>query len=101
MYDYFPQGGLVISLVGVVGNSVCGSSLVTSNRLVTAAHCWFDGNRQAWQFVVVLGSQFLFSGGTRIATTNVIVHPQWTPSTLANDVAVIFLPTNVLFTRKY
>ncbi|KOB74999.1 Chymotrypsin-like serine protease [Operophtera brumata] len=90
--------GLVISLVGVAGNSVCGSSLLSGNRLVTAAHCWFDGWNQGTQFVVVLGSQYLFSGGTRIATSTVIMHPQWTPSTLGNDVAMIYLPTNVFFT---
>lgn len=95
------QAGLIISLLNIAGNSVCGSSLLTSTRLVTAAHCWFDGNNQAWQFVVVLGSQFLFSGGTRVATTNVVTHPQWTPNTLANDVAMIILPTNVQFTRKF
>nr|ANS56509.1 chymotrypsin-like serine protease 4 [Antheraea yamamai] len=93
-------GGLIISLLNIAGNSVCGSTLVSHNRLVTAAHCWFDGRNQAWQFTVVLGSSMLFSGGTRIATTNVVVHPQWLPSMLLNDVAVIYLPTNVFFSSS-
>ncbi|XP_063538437.1 brachyurin-like [Cydia strobilella] len=89
--------GLVISLLNVVGQSACGSSLLSANRLVTAAHCWNDGVRQAWQFEVVLGSSWLFIGGTRISTSQVVMHPSWNPSTLANDVAMIYLPTNVAF----
>ncbi|XP_063625433.1 brachyurin-like [Cydia splendana] len=89
--------GLVISLVNVAGQSACGSSLLSANRLVTAAHCWNDGIRQAWQFEVVLGSNWLFIGGTRVSTSQVVTHPSWNPSTLANDVAMIYLPTNVAF----
>ncbi|XP_021201516.3 brachyurin [Helicoverpa armigera] len=97
-HPYF--AGLLISLVGQSGNSVCGSSLLSANRLVTAAHCWTDGVNQAWQFLVILGSNHLYSGGTRIATTNVIMHPQYVPSTLNNDIAMILLPTSVWFTSN-
>ncbi|KAJ8719733.1 hypothetical protein PYW08_011908 [Mythimna loreyi] len=97
-HPYF--AGLLINLVGISGNSVCGSSLLTSNRLVTAAHCWTDGRMQAWQFTVILGSNLLFTGGTRIATSNVIMHPQYTPHNLNNDVAMILLPTNVQFSNS-
>lgn len=85
----------MITLLNIAGNSACGSSLLTANRLVTAAHCWFDGFNQGIQFVVVLGSSQLFTGGIRIATSTVVMHPNWTPSTLANDVAMIYLPYNV------
>nr|XP_021201514.2 collagenase [Helicoverpa armigera] len=95
-HPYF--AGLLISLVGQSGNSVCGSSLLSSNRLVTAAHCWRDRSNQAWQFLVILGSNNLFFGGTRIATSNVIMHPQYVPSTLHNDIAMILLPSSVWFT---
>ncbi|GBP41796.1 Collagenase [Eumeta japonica] len=87
-YPY--QAGLVITLT-TGGTSVCGASLVTNNRLVTAAHCWWDGRSQARQFVVVLGSTLLFSGGTRITTTGVTMHGSWNPSSAANDVAMIVI----------
>lgn len=84
------QGGLVITLT-TGATSVCGSSLLSNNRAVTAAHCWWDGRSQARQFVVVLGSTTLFTGGTRITTTNVQMHANWNPSNLNNDVAIIVI----------
>ncbi|XP_041981905.1 collagenase-like [Aricia agestis] len=85
----FPYlGGLVISLTNGL-TSVCGSSLVSNTRLVTAAHCWRTRSNQARQFVVVLGSVQLFFGGTRITTTNVDVHANYNMDNLNNDVAMI------------
>lgn len=50
-FIYFSwTGWMLIDLIGINGRSVCGVSLLTPNRLATAAHCWFDGTRQAWQF---------------------------------------------------
>ncbi|CAG4984073.1 unnamed protein product [Colias eurytheme] len=81
-------GGLVITLTNGF-TSVCGSSLISNTRAVTAAHCWFDGRNQARQFVVVLGTLTLFSGGTRITTSNVQTHQSWNWNSANNDVAII------------
>nr|AAX62029.1 chymotrypsin-like serine protease [Ostrinia nubilalis]AAX62030.1 chymotrypsin-like serine protease [Ostrinia nubilalis] len=81
-------GGLVITLT--TGQlSICGSSLISNTRSVTAAHCWRTNTFQARQFTVVWGSNALMSGGTRVVTTNVVVHPQYNANNLNNDVAVI------------
>lgn len=86
------QAGLIIEFEGLDGRQgVCGASLLSSSRLVTAAHCWYDGTNQAKQYTVVLGSQMLFSGGTRVKTSNVTPHPKWDPSIVRNDVAIIKL----------
>ncbi|XP_053608811.1 brachyurin-like [Plodia interpunctella] len=92
-YPY--QAGLISDIVGLTGRGVCGGSLVTANRVITAAHCWFDGQNQAWRFTVVLGSVLLFSGGNRIETSAVVTHPGWIPLLVRNDVAVIYLPSAV------
>ncbi|XP_045456369.1 collagenase-like [Melitaea cinxia] len=79
--------GLLIS--GNLGTSMCGASLVTNTRLVTAAHCWRTGSFQGNSLVVVLGSTRLFSGGTRITTSHVQIHASYNQSLLTNDIGVI------------
>ncbi|KAG6459628.1 hypothetical protein O3G_MSEX011499 [Manduca sexta] len=85
-------GGLVITLT-TGATSVCGSSLLSTTRAVTAAHCWRDSRNQARQFTVVLGSTRLFSGGVRHNTNTVAVHSGYNVHTLLNDVAMITLPS--------
>nr|XP_032518864.1 brachyurin-like [Danaus plexippus plexippus] len=85
----FPYlGGLLITLQDN-RQSVCGSSLISNTRSITAAHCWSTGRVNARLFTIILGSTTLFSGGTRVTTSNVRVHPNYNANTVANDIAVI------------
>nr|AAX62040.1 chymotrypsin-like serine protease [Ostrinia nubilalis] len=67
------------------------------DRLVSAAHCWSDGQNQVWRVEVILGSVTLFTGGNRQFTSVFINHPSWFPLLVRNDVGVIYLPTSVTF----
>ncbi|KAI8432262.1 hypothetical protein MSG28_004701, partial [Choristoneura fumiferana] len=91
-YPY--QAGLLIDLVGFVNQAVCAAVLVSDQRLLTAAHCWFDGQHQAWRFTVVLGSVQMFFGGTRQQTSVVVPHNNWL-ALIRNDIAVIYLASPV------
>ncbi|XP_034834764.1 collagenase-like [Maniola hyperantus] len=81
-------GGLIVGLTNG-RESVCGSSLLTNTRLLTAAHCWRHGQSQGRQVTVVLGSLRLFSGGHRVTSTNVQMHANYAEHTLNNDIAII------------
>ncbi|XP_045775053.1 collagenase-like [Maniola jurtina] len=83
-------GGLIVGLTNG-RESVCGSSLLSNTRLVTAAHCWRHGGSQGRTVTVVLGSLRLFSGGHRVASTNVQLHASYSESTLNNDIAIIVI----------
>ncbi|KAG6450194.1 hypothetical protein O3G_MSEX006451 [Manduca sexta] len=87
------QAGIVIHLPR--GQAICGGSLLTNRRVLTAAHCWWDGENQAQRFTVVLGSIRVFSGGLRINTRDIVMHENWQPRIVRNDVAMIRLPQNV------
>ncbi|XP_047028625.1 collagenase-like [Helicoverpa zea] len=90
----FPyQAGLIIDMPN--GESVCGGSLLNQRRVLTAAHCWNDGRQQARRLTVVLGSIRLFSGGTRLSTTSIVMHGSWNANLIRNDIAMINLPSNV------
>ncbi|XP_026317863.1 collagenase-like [Hyposmocoma kahamanoa] len=69
--------------------SVCGSSLLSNTRILTAAHCWWDGRSAAREAVIVLGSLTLFTGGVRRGTAFAEMYPGYDPRTLHNDIAVL------------
>ncbi|XP_053605331.1 collagenase-like [Plodia interpunctella] len=85
-YPFF--AGLVIA-VDMNLTSVCGSSLISNTKLITAAHCWNDGENTAMLLEVVLASTKLFSGGTRLGTNDVVAHEDFNIDTLQNDIAII------------
>lgn len=83
-----------------IGLSVCGASLLSSTRTLTAAHCWADGVKQAEYLELVFGSEHVFFGGVRIISDDVIMHPGWDTSNISNDIAIV-RHEKVEFTGEY
>lgn len=83
----------IISMLRL-GSHRCGASIITANRLLSAAHCTIGipGNG----FTIRAGSTQHNAGGQVIATTNVINHPQYNAQTLNNDICVMNLASNLV-----
>ncbi|CAH2083251.1 unnamed protein product [Euphydryas editha] len=83
--------GLLVTLTdGRV--SMCGASLVSNTRLLTAARCWLTVGAQGSYIEVVLASTHLFFGGTRIITNSIELHENYNQNNLNNDIAIITIP---------
>ncbi|CAH0625494.1 unnamed protein product [Chrysodeixis includens] len=80
--------GLLIT-IGLSSISMCGGSVISDTRILTAAHCYNDGNNIARAITIVLGSNYLISGGTRVNSVDVVTHPTYNPRTITGDIAVI------------
>ncbi|XP_047521946.1 collagenase-like [Pieris napi] len=86
---YPHMAGLVIPLT-INFDSVCGAALISSTRVLTAAHCMVSDARN---ITVVLGSRTVYYGGVRVKATEAVNHPEWDLfKGLANDIAVMFIP---------
>jgi len=81
----------IVSMVWLAGHR-CGGSIVTSNRVLTAAHCTININ--AANLNVRVGSSTT-SGGTLIGTASVVNHPNYNSQTLDNDISMMFLVSDI------
>ncbi|XP_049700248.2 transmembrane protease serine 3 [Helicoverpa armigera] len=90
----FPyQVGLITEVP--MGMSVASAVLVSPTRVLTAAHNLADAVAVVTRINVVLGSVTLFSGGTRVVSSDFVLHENYIAATIRNDVAMINLPSAV------
>jgi secreted trypsin-like serine protease len=76
----------------------CGASLITTNKVLTAAHCITDDNDRINKdkIQVRLGTNVLNGGkGTVLKVKSIARHPLYNPDTFDYDVAILTLKTPV------
>ncbi|XP_059622747.1 chymotrypsin-2-like [Phlebotomus argentipes] len=75
------------SLRSTANSHFCGGFIVNNRWVVSAAHCTI--NRTPANTWIVVGALQLSTGGTNVFTSAVVNHPNYTPSTLANDISLL------------
>lgn len=70
---------------------VCGGSLVTPTKVVTAAHCMYDPDGRPVVSVRVGAEDGGYRPATYVTASDIEVHPGYSPSGDTNDIAVLTL----------
>ncbi|OCT61936.1 serine protease 27 [Xenopus laevis] len=89
------------AIVWIPGRRYCGGSLISSNLVVTAAHCLEVLDVSS--VIVILGA-YKISGNHKeeltVPVKRIIVHPRYNKSDISADIALIELTQNVPFTKS-
>ncbi|GBP49562.1 Trypsin CFT-1 [Eumeta japonica] len=95
--DQYPYAAPVLVSFNLVDyTQSCGSSILTSTAILSAAHC-FDDNAPVARWRVRVGSSFGHSGGTVHILRAIFNHPGFTMQTLDNDIAVLRTQNAITF----
>lgn len=76
------------------GSHRCGGSIITTNRILTAAHCTI--NISPSSLSIRAGSTDSQTGGELVAVTEYTNHQSYNPTTLENDISVMIIASRLI-----
>lgn len=94
--DQFPYMASVVVRITETQNILCGGTIIQENFILTGAHCVAGRS----SFRVGVGSIDLNDPIIQAQSTRAIIHPQYNPNNLNNDVALIELPFSLSWTQS-
>jgi secreted trypsin-like serine protease len=91
-----PEPGDFAFLASVyAGNYSCGGSFVSATQVVTAAHCFYDGNGNRLYDIRVGQAEGTSLPVSRVPAS-VVVHENYDPVSQVNDIALVTLTTPIV-----
>ncbi|XP_058118562.1 chymotrypsin-like elastase family member 2A [Anopheles ziemanni] len=100
---HWPWHAALYHLLGNATVYACGGTIVSANSILTAGHCLFYvGLLRADQMIVHVGRNHLDESGEHIQVmqvSNVVLHPTFTRSSMANDIAILRLASDIVLTE--
>lgn len=75
----------------------CGGSILNENTVISAAHCTYGRNHNNFQ---ILAGSSSISQGELVAVSRVVEHPNYDDFELFNDVVVLKLEVNLVFSDR-
>ncbi|XP_059051222.1 trypsin CFT-1-like [Achroia grisella] len=96
--DQWPEMvALLFSWTGSTWSQSCGGSIINNRSVLSAAHCFVGDSPNNWR--VRAGSTNAHSGGIVHDLGQIIIHSGYSSSTLDNDVAILRVSSNFVYSN--